>query len=278
LAALALGCNAGVILVVALLLNGPAARQLSNSTVSAAKAEATISATIANLLDIPLYSGAQGVKGDPLNDSADLHAHTEFTSTAPSDDVLTFYEKALLAKGWLPDDRQLDYASAEEIRRFRWFDRSRVSPYALVMSVYMAKFDHGDPLVQIDKDKWPDIYFLPLYPDASNVVTTDMAVVPDYWHVITTTYATSADRVLVENYYTQIMVGIGCVPFTPGRPYDVITSPSDFPAFGFACAIRSGPQQDLNYGLTLKLTPHVGNHTDVEMVASGFDAGDRNKP
>lgn len=278
LAALALGCIAGVILVVALLLNAQTASQPSNPTVSAAQAESTITATITNLLDIPLYPDAQGVEGDPLSDSVDLHAHTELTSTAPRDDVLTFYEKALLAKGWPPDDRPLGYVLAEDIRRFRWFDSSGVSANVLVMSVYMRKFDDGDPLVQIDKDKWPDIYFLPLYPDASNVMRTDMVVGPGYWHVITTTYATSADRAMMENYYTQIMVGIGCEPFTPGRPYDVIASPSDLPAFGFACAIRSGPQQDLNYGLTLKLTPHVGNHTDVEMVASGFDAGDRNKP
>jgi hypothetical protein len=277
LVALALGCIAGAILV-ALLLNAQTASQPSNPALSTAQAEATISATIANLLDIPLYPGAQDVKGDPLNDSIDRYAHTSFTVTAPRDDVLIFYEKELLAKGWRPDDRQLDYAPIEAIRRFRWFDSSGISPHALVMSVYMTKSDDGDPLVQIDRDKWPDIYFLPLYPDASNVMRTDMVVVPDVWHVITTTYSTSTDRLMIEDYYTQIIVGIGCEPFTPGRPYNVIASPSDLSDFGFACAIRSGPQQDLNYGLTLKLTPKEGNHTDVEMVASGFDAGDRSKP
>jgi len=96
LSALALGCIAGAILVVALILNAQTASQPSNPTVSAAQAEATISATIANLLDVPLYPDAQDVKGNPLNDSVDLFAHTSFTVTASRDDVLTFYEKTCL--------------------------------------------------------------------------------------------------------------------------------------------------------------------------------------
>jgi hypothetical protein len=283
LAALALGCIAGAIFVVALILNAQTASQPSNPTVSAAQAEATITATITNLLDIPLYPGAHDVKGNPLNDSVDLHAHTEFTSTAPRDDVLTFYEKALLARGWLTDDRQLDYAPAEEVRRFRWFDRSRVSPYALTMAVYILYGILGDdrePRFYIVKDKWPDIYYRPLHPDAADVKTADAILTPELYsflRTITTTYTTNANLSMLVNYYTPIMTGLGCQVSPPGEPDGQVAGHLELPSFGYHCSVLSGPQRPWGFWMTIKVRPQEGKLNTVEMVSNGADAGDRNK-
>ena len=283
LAALVLSCIAGAILVVALLLNGPTASQPSNPALSAAQAEATISATIANLLDIPLYPGAQDVKGDPLNDSVDLYAHTSFTVTAPRDDVLTFYEKDLLARGWLTDDRPLGYVSPEDIRYFRWFDSSGVSPYALIMAVYIRNgilSDDREPRFYIEKHKWPDIYYRPLYPDAADVKTADAIHTPGYYsffRTITTTYTTSANLSMLANYFTPIMTGLGCQVSTPGEAYGQVAGHSELPSFGYHCSALSGPQRPWGFWMTIKVRPQEGKLNTVEMVSNGVDAGDRNK-
>jgi hypothetical protein len=283
LSALALGCIAGAILVVALILNAQTASQPSNPTVSAAQAKATISATIANLLDVPLYPDAQDVKGNPLNDSVDLFAHTSFTVTVSRDDVLTFYEKDLLARGWLTDDRPLGYVSPEDIRYFRWFDSSGASPYALTMAVYKVKSDASETLFYIDRNNWPDIYHRPLYPDAADVKTTDAILTPGYYsffRAITTTYTTRANLAVLVNYYTPVMTGLGCQPFTPygyTYPLDMTGNHSESPDFGYRCDVLNAPQRRWGFEMTIKVRPQEGKLNTVEMVSNGVDAGDRNK-
>ena len=280
LAALALGCIAGATLVVGLLLNGQTASQPPNTNISPAQAQVTISATVASLLDIPLYPGAQDVEGDPLNDSVDLYAHTSFTVTASRDDVLAFYEKQLLAKGWLADDRQLGYVSPEDIRNFRWFDSSGVSPYALIMAVYIRTdvlSDDHEPRFYIYKHKWPDIYFRSLYPDATGVKTTDAILTPDYYSYfrsITTTYTTNANLSTLANYYTPIMIGLGC----QASPSDQVAGHPQLPSFGYHCSVLSGPQRHWGFWVTIKVRSQEGKLNTVEMVSNGVDAGDRNKP
>lgn len=281
LVAWALAGIAGVIFALSLLQDGRRVSQPSGYAHGVdgtrAKVEATVTATIANLFDIPLYPGVRGMVGDPLNATVDPHMYSEFGTVAPTNDVLEFYEKALLAKGWLRDHKQLGYPPPEDFRQFRWFDSSGVNPYILAISVQITRYDGGYPLVRIRRDREVDIYNLPVFPDANDVKVTDVQPFTSTEHIrsITTTFRTSADKEHIEAYYVDTMTGIGCSSLTPDGHTSVKT-PSELPALEFGCGFLRGTDSRL-LTITVEITPHEEQPTDVKVNAFGVGQVDRDR-
>jgi hypothetical protein len=242
-----------------------------------ADAEATVTATIANLFDIPLYPGVQAVVGDSLNATADPHMYSEFGTTAPAGDVLEFYEKILLAKGWLRDNAQLDYPPPEAFRQYRWFDNTGVNPYALAISVQITNYDGGYPLVRIKRDREIDIYNLPVFPDASDINVTDVQPFTSTEHIrsITTTFRTSADTEHIEAYYIATMTAIGCSNRTPDGPASA-EPPTQLSVLEFGCGFIGGREGRL-LTVTVEITPHKEQPTGVKVTALGVDEADHNR-
>lgn len=237
----------------------------------------SVGTTITNVLDIPLYPNAHDVQGASINDDAHRYMDTSFQVTATREEVFSFYEKTLPLKGWAADSRDIFGVSPTEHRDFTWFDSSGASPYALTLTIYVDSLAKGSSKVEIDRDKWPDIYNTPLYPDARNVQIGDVPfsdLYPDI-RVITTTYMTSADATKIQEYYKTVMIGIGWRydPYSTMLP----ESPSSIPSLEFRYT-GGGVRPHVWGGIvTIIIRPHSGNPTDVEIRAQGFDVGFRKK-
>ena len=237
----------------------------------------TISSTIAGLLNLPLYPNAQDLNGDPLNDSTGQFMQTQFRVLATPAEVLKFYDEALHSKGWITDDRNLLDLPAAQHSDFTWFDKSKTSPYALTLSVAVRQADTGSLIVSIKRDKWPDIYNVPVYPGANDMKVTDVSLGSNAssLHVITTTYSTDADLATLQSYYNTVMGQIGFHPITP--THLVPESPLDLPNLAYSYTGGWTPENRWAYTVRIKITPDTKNHNRVEVSASGFDIGNRNK-
>jgi hypothetical protein len=166
------------------------------------------SVTVTDVEKLPLYPNAEQVKEEPFDPRTPYSRIIYFQAPATTQDVIAFYERELLNKGWLPNNANIYGLSLDEYRGFYWVDR--VLPFRVTLSINITKVNDNRTFVSLWSGRTPDAGAVPTYPGAEQIQVSDTPLpIGDGSIQRLTTYRSSANVTDIKQFYQTIMVESG---------------------------------------------------------------------